>query len=327
MDTTPKKRILIVFDTVQEGFEELYARYEVVRPQPGKPFTQEELQGLGGDFDVIATEFSISVDKTYIDRYPHLKMIANYAVGYNNIDIEYAHSKGIAVSNTPKSVVMPTAELTLALLLSCARRVAEWDRTMRKNRSSAKANLGSGMGVDLFGKTVGIIGYGNIGRAAGRLYQAFGMKVLYYKRHRLSAQEEADLGVTYASLEDIYRHSDVISLHTPYNPESHHMINAETIASMKPGVIVINVARGAVIDEAALVEALKTGKIASAGLDVFEHNDNPLSELYDLENVSMTPHIGTQTYDSRVKMAQELSDNIIGFLEGDRPVSLVPHRD
>lgn len=323
MITTPKKRILIVFDTVQEGFEELYERYEVVRPKPGKSFTQEELEVLGGDFDVIATEFSIPVGKDYIDRYPHLKMIANYAVGYNNIDIRYAHSKGIAVSNTPKSVVMPTAELTLALLLSCTRRVAEWDRTMRRNRSSAKANLGTGMGVDLCGKTVGIIGYGNIGKAAGRLYQAFGMKVLYYKRHRLSPEEEQQLGVTYAPLDEIYRQSDVISLHTPYNPDSHHLINAESISKMKPNAIIINVARGAVIDEAALVEALRTKRIVGAGLDVFEHNDNPLPELYDLENVSMTPHVGTQTYDSRVKMARELSDNIIGFLEGDRSVSLV----
>ena len=323
MITTPKKRILIVFDTVQEGFEELYEHYEVVRPKPGKFFTQEELEALGGDFDVIATEFSIRVDKDYIDRYPHLKMIANYAVGYNNIDIRYAHSKGIAVSNTPKSVVMPTAELTLALLLSCTRRVAEWDRTMRLNRSSAKANLGSGMGVDLYGKTVGIIGYGNIGKAAGRLYQAFGMKVLYYKRHRLSTEEEQQLGVTYASLDDIYRQSDVISLHTPYNPESHHLINAESISKMKPTAIIINVARGAVVDEAALVEALQAKRIAGAGLDVFEHNDNPIPALYDLDNVSMTPHVGTQTYDSRVKMARELSDNIIGFLEGDRSVNLV----
>ncbi|KGN81908.1 dihydrofolate reductase [Porphyromonas cangingivalis] len=323
MITTPKKRILIVFDTVQEGFEELYERYDVVRPEPGKSFTQEELEALGGDFDVIATEFNIPVTKDYIDRYPHLKMIANYAVGYNNIDIAYAHSKGIAVSNTPKSVVMPTAELTLALLLSCTRRVAEWDRTMRRHRSSAKSGLDAGMGVDLCGKTVGIIGYGNIGKAAGRLYQAFGMKVLYYKRHRLSAEEEQQLGVTYASLDEIYSESDVISLHTPYNPDSHHLINAESISKMKPNAIIINVARGAVVDESALVEALRTKRIAGAGLDVFEHNDNPLPELYDLENVSMTPHVGTQTYDSRVKMARELSDNIIGFLEGGRSVSLV----
>lgn len=319
----PKQRILIVFDTVQEGFEALYERYEVIRPSAGKSFGQKELEELGGDFDVIATEFSIPVDKAYIDRYPHLKMIANYAVGYNNIDVAYAHSKGIAVSNTPRSVVMPTAELTLALLLSCTRRVAEWDRTMRRHLSSTKENLGSGMGVDLYGKTVGIIGYGNIGKAAGCLYQAFGMKVLYYKRTRLSPSEEQALDVTYATLEDIYRLSDVISLHTPYNPDSHHLINAEAIQKMKPSAIIINVARGAVVDEAALVDALKSHRIAAAGLDVFEHNDNPLEELYHLDNVTMTPHIGTQTYDSRVKMAQELSDNIIGYLEGDRPVSLV----
>ncbi len=323
MNTERKKRILIVFDTVQEGFEELTERYEVVRPTPGTVFTSGDLDRLGGDFDVIATEFSIPVDRAYIDRFPNLKMIANYAVGYNNIDVKYAHSKGIAVSNTPKSVIVPTAELTLALLLSCTRRVAEWDRTMRRNKSSAKDSLGSGMGTDLYGKTVGIIGYGNIGKCAGKYYQAFGMNVLYYKRNRLSPAEEKELGVTYVTLDEIFRNSDVISLHTPYNADSHHLINEQAISKMKPTTIIINVARGAVVDEAALVQALKEGRIAGAGLDVFEHNDNPLSDLYTLDNVTMTPHVGTQTYDSRVKMARELCDNIIGHLEGDRPVSLV----
>lgn len=323
MNESRKPRVLIVFDTVKEGFEALEERYEVVRPQPGHSFTLAELEQLGNDFDVLCTEFSLPVDAAYIDRYPHLRLIANYAVGYNNIDIVHAHNRGIAVSNTPRSVVTPTAELALALLLSCTRRVAEWDRTMRAHRSSNKGSLGTGMGSDLYGKRVGIIGYGNIGRAVGHYYKALGMTVLYYKRHRLSEAEEQMLGVTYAPLNEIYSTCDVISLHTPYNADSHHLINADSIALMKPNVILVNVARGAVVDEQALVNALKSGRIAGAGLDVFEHNDNPLPELYTLENVSMTPHVGTQTYDARVRMAQELSDNVIGFLEGDRPVSLV----
>ncbi len=317
------KKILIAFDTVEEGFEELIDRFDVTRPSMGRNFTREELQQMEHDYDVLATEFSIPVDKELIDMYPNLKLISNYAVGYNNIDIAYAQSKGIVVTNTPKSVINPTAEHTMALLLSCSRQVAEWDRTMRRRRSSEKSLRNSGMGTDLYGKTVGIIGYGNIGKAVGKLCQAFGMRVVYNNRHRLPEALENALGATYASVEDLLRCSDVVSLHTPYNPQSHHLIDAQALSIMKPKAILINAARGPVVDEAALVQALKDGRLAAAGLDVYENNDNPLSELYDMDNVVMTPHIGTQTYESRVNMARELSDNIIGFFEEDRPISRV----
>lgn len=317
------KKILVLFDTVDEGFEDLCSHYEVVRPPQGRAFTEEELEQMPHDFDVLCSEFSIPMTAEKMSRYPQLKMVANYAVGYNNIDLDYARTHGIAVTNTPQSVIVPTAEHTMALLLSCSRRVAEWDRSMRKKRSSEKSLRESAMGTDLYGKTMGIIGFGNIGRAVAVRAQAFGMKILYYKRNRLSEAEEKALQVTYAPLDTIIRESDVLSLHTPYNQDSHHLIDAEAIAQMKPKAILLNAARGPVVDEAALVKALEEKRIYGAGLDVYEHNDNPLDRLYDLENVSLTPHIGTQTYESRVNMVREMGNNIIGFFEQDRPISRV----
>lgn len=318
-----KKKILVLFDTVDEGFEELTRRYEVVRPPKGKSFSDEDLEKMPHDFDVICSEFSIPMTPEKMGCYPQLKMVANYAVGYNNIDLEYARNHNIVVANTPQSVIIPTAEHTMALLLSCSRRIAEWDRSMRRKRSSEKSLRDSAMGTDLYGKTIGIIGFGNIGRAVARLAQAFGMKVLYNKRTRLEAEEEAQLMVQYASVATILKECEVISLHTPYNADSHHLIDEKALGEMKPNAILINAARGPVVDEQALVQALQENRIYAAGLDVYEHSDNPLDPLYDLEQVTLTPHVGTQTYESRVRMVREMCDNIIGFLEGDRPISRV----
>lgn len=319
-----KKKVLFLFHpTVASGFEELYSRYDVLTIPEGKKFSEELLPELPNDIHVLATEFTIPVTSKVIDYFPNLQLIANYAVGFNNIDVAYAQSKNITVSNTPQAVIQPTAELSVGLLLGVSRRVAEWDRIMRKQRSSQKGSLADGMGWDLYRKTAGIIGYGNIGRAVGKILQSFGMSVKYNKRNRLTPEEEKELNVTYATTDEIFQSCDVISLHTPYTPESHHLVNASTLAMMKPDAILVNAARGKVVDEAALVEALKAKKIAGAGLDVFEHDDNPLDELYDLQNVCMTPHVGTQTKEARVAMAEELSNNIVGFFEKDRPIAIV----
>lgn len=319
-----KKRVLISFDTVRPGFEELSEWSDVTRKPAGESFTRDEMMEIGSQYDALATQFTFPVDRELIDSFPNIKLIANYGVGYNNIDVAYAHSKGITVTNTPRAVVQSTAELTMGLLLSCSRKIAMWDRHMRRTESSDKSlSDSSSMAMDLCGKTLGIIGYGNIGRAVGHMAQAFGMRVLYHKRHRLDPSIEQKLGVTYSDLDTLFPTSDVISLHTPYNADSHHLVNATRLVSMKPTAILINAARGAVIDEEALVKALQEGEIAAAGLDVFEHSDNPLPELYHMEQVTMTPHVGTQTYEARVAMARELCNCIIGYFEGDRPISVV----
>lgn len=316
-------KILVAFNTVNEGFDRLTARHEVVFPPKGRDFTQEEIAERIVDCDVLCSVFDIPIGRDLIDKGRSLKLIANYAVGYNNIDVTYAASKGIVVTNTPRAVIEPTADLALALLLSCTRRIAEWDRLFRRDGEMVGRGRLCRLGVNLYGKTLGIIGFGNIGAAVARRCKAFGMNVLYNKRTRLSEAEEKAQGITFADKDDLIRWADVLSLHTPLTPETKHLIGTAELSMMKPTAILINTARGAVVDERALVEALREKRIAAAGLDVFENNDIPSPELFAMDNVSLTPHVGTQTYDSRVEMVHELCDNVLGFLHGDRPISRV----
>ncbi len=316
-------KILIAFQTIKEGFEALEELHEVIRPPQGRDFTQDELADLITDCDVLVSVFDIPIQKELISRGTKLKLIANYAVGYNNIDVDFATSRGIVVTNTPKAVIEPTAELAMSLMLSLSRRTTELDRLIRQQGPKVSLTRIDRMGIDLYGKTLGIIGFGNIGRAVAKRCLAFGMKILYYKRSRLSKEEEEALGMQYADFEEILRKSDVISLHTPYTKASHHQIDAMALAMMKPSALLINTARGAVIDELALCEALQTGQIRGAGLDVFEDQDVPNKALLDLDNVVMTPHVGTQTYDARLLMAKEVTENVLGFLAGSDKISRV----
>lgn len=316
-------KILVAFDTVREGWDELMREHEVTFPPEGRDFEAAELEAMIPGYDVLCSVFDIPIGRALLSRASKLKLVSNYAVGYNNIDLDYCREHGIAVTNTPHAVVEPTAELVMALMLGVTRRVAELDRLIRQTGPKVTMSRIDRMGVDLFGKTIGIVGYGNIGAAVAKRCQAFGMKVLYYKRNRLSEREEINANVTYADLHDLLRQSDIVSLHTPYNLQSHHLINAEKLKMMKPEAILINSARGAVVDEEALVKALKCNYIAGAGLDVFEQTDVPHETLLALDNVVMTPHVGTQTYDARVRMVHELCDNVLGYLNGDRTISRV----
>lgn len=317
------KLLFLFHPTVAKGFEELYQHLNVDTLPEGVKFSLDMLHTLPKDATILGTEFSLPITREVIDYFPNLRLISNYAVGFNNIDVAYANSKGITVTNTPQAVIQPTAELAVALLLGLTRRIAIWDSTMRRQRSSAKGSLADGLGTDIFLKKVGIIGYGNIGRAVGRILRAMGAEVVYYKRTRLAPEDEAKEGVSYTTKEEIFRSCDIISLHTPYNQDSHHLINKETLAMMKPNAILVNTARGKVVNEADLVAALQNKTIAGAALDVYEHDDNPLDALYDMPNVVMTPHVGTQTGEARVAMAREFSNNVLGFILGDRPFAKV----
>lgn len=316
--------ILVAFDTVDEGFERLVSQHKLIRPPKGKDFSQEELAELLPEADILCSVFNIPIGEQLLSCGTKLQMVINYAVGYNNIDLNYCKSRGICVCNLPKSVVIPTAELAMALLLSCTRRVVELDNLIRTKEGK---RLGIGrlgmMGLDLYGKTIGIIGFGNIGAAVAERCRAFGMKVLYNKRNRLSIEEETERGIEYASFDDLLRRSDVISVHTPYSAETHHQIDAGAFGLMKQGAIFINTSRGAIVDENALIEALEGQHIAGAGLDVFEDADIPRAKLLQMPQVVMTPHVGTQTYDARMDMVNEMVDNVLGFIAGRRDISRV----
>ena len=326
MDFSKKPVVQFTFPTPDHtGFEELEKLCTVRYSDEHLAVPEESLDRLDLGCDILATEFTQPVTASLLARFPNLRLVANYAVGFNNIDLEYARTHGLSVANTPHAVVTSTAELTVGLLLALSRRIAEWDRRMRAQRSGDKGGLVGGMGTDLFGKKVGIIGYGNIGQRVGELLRAFGCEILYNKRTRLPESREKELGARFATREEIYRECQIISLHTPLNADSRHLIDAEALSQMRPDAMLLNLARGPVVDEHALLDALKKGQIRGAGLDVFEFQDNPLDELYDLPNVVLTPHVGTQTDEARRDMRVELADNIIGHLTGDRPVSYVVH--
>lgn len=318
------KKILVTYDMFREGFTELENKYDVTFPE-GRDFTYEEVFEMIPNYDVLCSMFDFPVNKELIDRGEKLQLIANYAVGYNNIDVAYALEKGVTVANTPDPVTAPTANLALGLMLDTARRITECDRKLRTLGKQMKVGVLENLGVSITNQTLGIIGMGRIGKALAKRANACGMKVIYHNRRQLAQEEETQLNATYVSKETLLAQADFISLNAPYTPETYHIIGAKEFKQMKPSAILINTARGPMVDEKALVKALQEGTIHGAGLDVFEFGDYPLPELLELDNVVLTPHIGTQTLDTRIIMARTVCDNVIGFLENDRPVSKVLH--
>ncbi|MDL2221187.1 NAD(P)-binding domain-containing protein [Parabacteroides sp. OttesenSCG-928-N08] len=316
------KRILVTFDIFREAFAELEERYEVTFPENGT-FSYEEVLAMIPEYDALCSAFTFPVDRALIERGERLQLIANYGVGYNNIDVACAEERGVAVANTPDPVVAPTANLALGLMIDAARRITESDRRWRRQRGEMKRGQLENLGCSITGQRLGILGMGRIGSALAKRAVACGMEVIYHNRRRLHISEETRLNVTYATKEELLATSDFVSLNAPYTPATHHLIGREELALMKPSAILINTARGAMVDEKALVEALRSGVIRGAALDVFEVNDFPDAALFEMENVVLTPHIGTQTGDARIAMVKAMSNNVIGFFEGDRRVSRV----
>ena len=317
-------KILVTYDMFREGFTELKSKYDVTFPE-GRDFTYEEVMEMIPEYDVLCSMFDFPVNKALVNHAKKLRMVANYAVGYDNIDVAYCLEKGITVANTPDPVTAPTANIALGLMIDTARRITECDRKLRTLGKGMKVGVLENLGVNVSGKKLGIVGMGRIGKALAVRANACGMEVMYHNRHQLAREEEMKLSARYVTMDELLKESDFVSINAPHTPETHHIIGEEELQKMKPSAILINTARGPLVDEHALVKALKEGEIHGAGLDVFEFGDYPLPELLEMDNVVLSPHIGTQTLEVRVLMARTVCNNVIGFLEGDRPVSRVMH--
>lgn len=315
-------KVLVTYDMFREGFTELEKLYDVTFPE-GRDFTYDEVYEMIPEYDVLCSMFDFPVNKKLIDNAPKLKLVSNYAVGYNNIDVAYCLEKEVTVTNTPGPVTAPTANIALGLMLDVARRITECDRKLRQQGKQMKVGVLENLGIPIDGKTLGIIGMGRIGRALAKRALACNMNIIYHNRHRLDTEYEESLNARYVSKEELLAQSDFVSVNAPYMPETYHIIGEKELKQMKPSAVLINTSRGPLVDEHALVKALKDGTIHGAGLDVFEFGDHPLPELLELDNVVLTPHIGTQTYETRVIMAQTVCNNVIGFIEGDRPITRV----
>ncbi len=282
------------------------------------PMDRRELLALVGDVDGLLCMITDRVDEELLAAGRNLKMIANMAVGFDNINVGAATARGIWVSNTPGVLNDATADLTFALILAVSRRVIESDAITRSGRFKPWAPF-SFLGTDVTGKTLGIIGLGNIGKEVARRAHGFRMPVLYHNRRRLDPVAEQDIGVRFSDLDALLSESDYVSLHVPLTDQTRRLITGRELKLMRRTAYLINVSRGPVVDEAALVQALQSGWIAGAGLDVYENEPSLASGLAQLPNVVLLPHIGSATLETRTQMAALAAENLLAGLRGETP--------
>lgn len=303
------------------GFVENLPGSEFVYPA-GDGFSKEELKQKVVDCDVIVTVYGNKLDNEVIDAAPGLKMIANYGAGYDNVDIAYASSKNILVTNSPDPVTEPTAELAFGLMIAVARRIGEMNNRLRMD-GGIQWGVMRNLSTTLMGKRLGIIGMGAIGKAIARRALASGMEVVYHNRKPVDEAVEAQCKAQYLSMEALLKTSDVVSLNVPLTAETKHMIGKKELDLMKSSAYLINTARGPVVDEPALIDALKKGNIAGAGLDVYEKEPTIPEALFEMNNVVLMPHLGTATYETRDEMSVVVAHNIKAAFEGRIPANAI----
>ncbi len=288
-----------------------------------RPATAAELAAGIAGCDALLCNITDRIDAAVLAAgAPTLRVVANFGVGFNNIDVGAATARKIPVTNTPGVLTDATADLAFALLLATARRLGEGERLVRAGQWTGWEPLQM-LGSDVGGATLGLIGFGRIGRAMAKRARAFDLKLIYWNRTRLSPAEEAETGAVYRPKEDVLAEADFVSLHVAYTPDTHHLIDAAALARMKRTAILINTARGPVVDEAALAAALQNGTIGGAGLDVFEREPQLDPGLFGLENAVLVPHLGSATIGTRTKMGMIAVDNLLAVCGGQRPPNCV----
>ncbi|MBE4907163.1 D-glycerate dehydrogenase [Bacillus luteolus] len=317
------KKIYITRKLPAEIIDKLSKQFKITMwEEENIPVSREVLLNEIKDVEGLFCMLTDSIDKEVLDQAQKLKVISTLAVGYNNIDIKKAKNRGITVTNTPGVLTETTADLTFALLMATARRVVEASDFLRSGEWGAWSPMEL-TGQDIYGATIGIVGMGRIGEALVRRAKGFDMKVLYHNRTR-KPEKEAEFGVQYAELKELLQQSDYVCLLLPYSPEVHYLIGKEELSLMKKTAILINTARGGIVNEDALYHALKNREIWAAGLDVFEQEPIPLDHpLLTLPNVVTLPHIGSASVKTRMTMAHLVADNIINVLNGEEPITPV----
>jgi len=319
----PKPKVYVTRELPERGLKIIKERFDAkVWPEYAPP-PKKTIIEKAKDVDALATLLSDKIDAEVFDAAPKLRMIAQLAVGFDNVDVQEATKRGIYVSNTPEVLTDTTADFAWALLMALARRVVEADKYVRTGRWKVGWHPAMLQGRDVYGATIGIVGAGRIGYAVAKRATGFSMKILFYDVIPRPEMEK-DFGAKKVDLDTLLKQSDFVSIHVPLMKETHHLINAEKLRLMKKTAYLINNSRGPVVDEKALYDALNEGRIAGAGLDVFEQEPTPLDNpLLKLDNVVVAPHISSASYETRSKMAEMVADNLIAFFGGKKPPNLV----
>jgi gluconate 2-dehydrogenase len=317
-----KPKILVSREVFDEVLDHLAPHFEIDANQEDVPLDPATFAARLADCEGAIIALTDRIDSALLDRCPKLKALCNIAVGYNNIDVAACTAHGVMATNTPGVLDDATADFTWTLILATARRLTEAEAYVRNGEWKGWF-LKQLLGIDVHGATLGIFGMGRIGQAVARRAAGFEMKVLYYNRTRLDDVMERNLGASYASKEEILETADVISLHVPYSAATHHFIGEAELARMKRTAILINVARGGVVDDQALVRALRSGQILGAGLDVYENEPKLSPGFLELKNVVLAPHIASSTRATRLAMAMTAARNLVAALTTGNPPNLI----
>jgi glyoxylate reductase len=305
------------------GLARLKAEHDVLAWESDEAISRTELLQMVTGADAIVSLLTEKIDAELLAAAgSQLKSVSNVAVGYNNIDVPACEAAGVLVTNTPGVLTEATADIAMALILMSTRRLGEGERVIRA-QDPWQWGMFYMLGMGLQGRQLGIVGMGQIGLATARRAKAFGMNIAYTRRAPLESDVEKDLAAKFMSMDELIESSDVLSIHCPYSPATHHLISENQLARMKPSAFLINTARGPIVDEQALVDALKAGKIAGAGLDVFEHEPKVNPGLLELDNAVLIPHLGSATVETRAAMADIAATNALAILAGKTAPNLV----
>lgn len=316
------KKLLMNYIIPAPCVERFSKEYEITMPSPEKGiFSKQEVIHLLPEFDGYFNVRGICGAKIF-DAGTNLKVVANLGVGYDNVDIGAATERGLPIINTPTTVTEATAEVAIGLIICTMRNFTSLNRTLMATRKAQMMPFHEGA-VSLRGKTLGIVGFGRIGQSVAQKAKALGMKIVYYKPTRAAREVEEKTDAVYLPFEELLKVSDCVSLNLPYFPQTYHMMGEKEFGLMKKSAYLVNTARGPIVDEAALVQALKQGEIAGAGLDVYENEPKVSDELYHMNNVTLLPHIGTLALDVRTEMAMEALEGMDAVLRGEIPYNVV----
>ncbi len=316
-----RKRILVTREVFDETIDFLKSHCEVESNQTDRLYARDELIAKLQGKDGVQTSSSDRIDAELLDRCPTIRAVCNTAVGYNNIDVDACTRRGVMVTNTPGVLTDSVADYSMGLIIATCRRLTEGEAYLRKGEWKGTF-LKQMLGQDVHGATLGIFGFGRIGQAIARRARGFDMKILYHSRNR-AAVAESESGAVYTGKEDLLRRADVVLLILPFTPETQHFIGAKELALMKPSAVLINAARGGIVDDAALIDALKKKTIWAAGLDVYENEPKFNPAFLELKNVVLSPHIASSSEPTRKAMAMTAAKNLVAALSSQTPPNLL----